>query len=403
MKKTAIICLAGIFTFLQAFPVFCQETPAPVLTNFESIITGAMKTQDYLSLMEGKQIALVANHTSRVGTYHLIDTLLALGVDIHRIFAPEHGFRGNITAGDHVSNTHDPVTGIPVISLYGRHFKPTRRDMRRIDLVVFDIQDVGVRFYTYISTLSYVMEACAENDVPLIILDRPNPNGFYIDGPVLEKDYASFVGLHPVPVVYGMTIGEYALMVNGEGWLPYGKKCDLKVIPVSGYHHNMICKLPVRPSPNLPDWMSVYLYPSLALFEGTIMSVGRGTDKPFQVFGHPDYLAGSYLFKPVSREGASKPLYEGILCHGHNLSSYALQYASNPHGMNLSWLTESWRYFSGKEEFFNNYFPLLAGTDKLERQVRSGLTPQEIRESWKEDLNRFREIRRKYLLYEDFE
>lgn len=397
MKHHLPLCYIVLILTIYGFATQAQ-TP-PILVSGDEIITGSMKTDKYKALLENKNIAVVANHTSLIGTTHLIDSLLSMGLRVKTIFAPEHGFRGTEDAGNNISNAKDHLTGIHIQSLYGRHYKPTRRDLRRIDAVVFDIQDVGVRFYTYISTLSYVMEACAENDVPLIVLDRPNPNGFYVDGPVLEPDFASFVGLHPVPIVYGMTIGEYALMVNGEGWLPDGDRCDLTIIPLSGYRHNMICKLPVRPSPNLPNWFSVYLYPSLALFEGTIMSVGRGTDKPFQIFGHPDYLVGTYLYKPTSREGAKNPKYNGELCYGNNVISYALNYRENSPGLNLSWLSESSRYFEDRTDFFNNFFPLLAGTRSLQQHIQEGLSLDKIRESWETDLSEFRLIRQKYLLY----
>jgi uncharacterized protein YbbC (DUF1343 family) len=243
------------------------------------------------------------------------------------------------------------------------------------------------------------MEACAENDIPLIVLDRPNPNGFYIDGPVLDDDLASFVGLHPVPIVYGMTIGEYANMINNEGWLENSVKCDLTIIPLSGYSHDMICKLPVKPSPNLPNWFSVYLYPSLALFEGTIISVGRGTDEPFQVFGHPDYLIGSFLFKPIPRKGAMNPKFNGKLCYGHNVVPYALEYENNKAKINLSWLIGMYKYFKDKDDFFNNFFPLLAGTKELQQQIEEGIPEKKIRESWNWEIEEFKKIREKYLLY----
>ncbi len=401
MKKRRIVSFTQlIFVLFISMTISGQEImTTPVLTSAESIVTGAMKTEEYADLLKNKNIAVVANHTSLIDNTHLIDTLLSLGINIKRIFAPEHGFRGEEDAGNMISNTKDKTTGIHVQSLYGRHYKPTRRDLRRIDAVVFDIQDVGVRFYTYISTLSYVMEACAENDVPLILLDRPNPNGFYVDGPVLEEDLTSFVGLHPVPVVYGMTIGEYARMINLEGWLKNSVKCDLTVIPLSGYSHNMIIKLPVKPSPNLPNWFSVYLYPSLALFEGTIISVGRGTNEPFQIFGHPDYLIGTFLFKPTSKKGAMNPKFKGKLCYGQNVVPYALDYTSNKPEINLSWLIETYKYFKNKNDYFNNFFPLLAGTRKLQQQIVEGIPEEKIRESWQTRLKEFKQIRRNYLLY----
>ena len=366
------------------------------------IRVGARQTEKYFPLLEGKNIAVVANHTSLVGGVHLVDSLVSAGFHVVRIFCPEHGFRGMADAGQLLADDIDSVTGLPVVSLYGKHKKPARDDLADIDLVVYDIQDVGARFYTYISTMTYVMEACAENGIPLLILDRPNPNGFYVDGPVLEPEFKSFVGLHPVPVVYGMTIGEYAGMVNGEGWLNGGIKCDLRVIPVENYTHGDFYELPVKPSPNLPDKYAVYLYPSLCLFEGTVVSVGRGTAFPFRVIGHPLYHSGSFSFTPHPMPGASHPKLEGRRCFGLNLTDYAKEMKKNPARLNISWLLNFYDALKDSTDFFNNFFNRLAGTSELMDQIKSGMTEKQIRQSWQPKLDRFMLIRKKYLLYPDF-
>ena len=362
---------------------------------------GAERTGLYFPFLKDKKVAIVCNHTSLIGQAHLVDSLIGAGIHVSSIFSPEHGFRGNAEAGAEINDDHDNKTGIRLISLYGKKKKPLPEDLAGIDLLLFDIQDVGVRFYTYISTLALVMEAAADAGIPLILLDRPNPNGFYVDGPVLDTNFRSFVGMHAVPVVYGMTIGEYAIMINEEGWLA-GKKCNLSVVPVEGYNHNMLVKLKEKPSPNLPDWKSVYLYPSLCFFEGTMISVGRGTDYPFQVFGHPDYLAGSFMFTPVSISGvAEKPLCEGRVCYGANLNGFAENFIANENHLNLGWLIGMHQYFRDSADFFNPYFDKLAGNDNLRNDLISGKTENEIRESWQSDLDRFRMIRKKYLLYPD--
>ena len=367
------------------------------LVSKENYIYGAMDTGNYLRLLEGFRVGVVANQTSIVGDTHLVDSLVASGINVIKIFTPEHGFRGAADAGAKVSNGKDEKTGIDIISLYGKTKKPSDEMLRDIDVMLFDLQDVGVRFYTYISTLTYVMEACAENDIPLIVLDRPNPNGFYIDGPVLKPENKSFVGMHPVPVVYGMTIGEYAQMVNGEGWMKNQVHCELTVVSIPNYDRNAIYELPVRPSPNLPNWESIYLYPSLCFFEGTIVSVGRGTDKPFQVFGHPD-LRGEYCFTPQSVNGASKPLLEGQRCRGSELTEVAHGYADQKAQLHLEWLIESYQQLKDKS-FFTSYFRLLSGDNQLQRDIESGKSESEIRASWKHDLDEFKKIRANYLIY----
>ena len=365
----------------------------------EQYVCGAQDTENYLHFLEGKSVGVVANQTSLIGETHLVDSLLSLGGNIKRIFTPEHGFRGSADAGAKVTDGKDEKTGIEIASLYGKTKKPTPEMLQDIDVMVFDLQDVGVRFYTYISTLSYVMEACAEQRIPVVVLDCPNPNGFYIDGPVLKAENKSFVGMHPVPVVYGMTIGEYGQMVNGEGWLKGGIHCDLTVIPVPDYDRNAIYELPVKPSPNLPNWESVYLYPSLCFFEGTIVSVGRGTEKPFQIFGHPD-LRGDFTFTPESKGGASKPMFEGERCRGFDLTDYAHDYAVNPAQLQLDWLIDAYQQLSEKNYlFFTKYFNLLSGDKLLIQQIENKKSADAIRASWLEEIEEFKAIRNKYLIY----
>jgi uncharacterized protein YbbC (DUF1343 family) len=394
-----IVCIYLILQDCSSQPV---SNPVPVRQDGLTcvITTGAERTGIYFPWLAGKRIAVVANQTSLIGHTHLVDSLVHAGFNVAKIFSPEHGFRGTEDAGQAIGDMTDKTTGIPIVSLYGDHDNPSEKDLKGVDAVLFDIQDVGVRFFTYISTLTYVMEACAQKGIPFIVLDRPDPNGDYVDGPVLKKDYASFVGLHPVPVVYGMTIGEYALMVNGEGWLKDGIKADLRVVPLKGYDHSCRCDLPVKPSPNLPNANAIRLYPSLALFEGTVVSVGRGTDSPFEVFGHPNYMIGSYVFKPHSMPGAMHPPYEGVECYGFNVSG-AGENAGQGH-LILSWLINAYRFLHNSSSFFNAYFDKLAGSDELRQQIIAGKSEEEIRASWKRDLEAFKEIRKKYLLYPDF-
>lgn len=379
----------------------CSQENKLNFVEYEEITSGAQNLiSNDLQLLKGKRIGIIANQTTLVGETHLVDTLTSLDMDIIRIFSPEHGFRGKAEAGALIKDGIDEKTGIQIISLYGNHKKPTTDDLKGIDLVLFDLQDVGVRFYTYISTLTYIMEACGENNIPLFVLDRPNPNGYYVDGPVLKPKFSSFVGLHQVPVVYGMTIGEYALMVNGEFLENSTLNVDMTVIPLQGYDHNMLFNLPVIPSPNLPNWQSVYLYPSLCLFEGTVMSIGRGTETPFQVYGHPEFSIGDYMFTPKSITGVSEnPKFNGIQCYGQNLNNFARNYLSNPQEINLDWLINTFKYLSKKDEFFTSYFEKLAGTDRLREQIINGVSEEEIRKSWKKDLKQFKKVREKYLIY----
>jgi len=329
----------------------------------------------------------------------LVDKLIAGKIDVQQAFAPEHGFRGEAGPGDKVDSGKDPLTGIKVISLYGSQKKPQPEDLKDIDIVVFDIQDVGARFYTYISTLHYVMEACAENNVLLLVLDRPNPNGFYVDGPVLDTAYRSFVGIAPIPVVHGLTVGEYAMMANGGGWLKNSVRCKMSVVKMNNYTHDKLYELPVRPSPNLPGMNSIYLYPSLCFFEGAAVSVGRGTSKAFEIIGFPGYKNGNIKFTPVELPGIIKdPPYEGIECDGIDLSSYSGQMISSKK-INIEWLIEMYTAYPDKEKFFNNFFDKLAGTDQLRKQIVAGLSATEIRKSWQPLLDEYKKKREKYLLY----
>ncbi|RVT97159.1 DUF1343 domain-containing protein [Mucilaginibacter limnophilus] len=370
----------------------------------KGIVIAANRTEAYIDQLKGKNIGMVINQTSTIGKGKklTVDSLLKLGAGIKKIFGPEHGFRGDASDGATVANSTDKATGLPVISLYGKHYKPTPADLKGLDLVIFDIQDVGTRFYTYISTLHYVMEACAENNIPVMVFDRPNPNGYLVDGPVLlDTTVKSFVGMHPVPIAHGMTIGEYAQMINGEKWLKNGIQCKLTVIKMEGYNHQVDYTLPVPPSPNLNTQQSVLLYPSLCLFEGTTFSIGRGTMFPFQVVGHPA-LKGkySYSFTPVSIPGMSEnPPQKGNTCYGINLKDYDVHSLKSSGKLNLKWLIELYKAFPDKKTFFNTYFVKLAGTKQLQKQIEAGVTESEIRSSWEPALNDFKATRKKYLLY----
>jgi len=369
----------------------------------EEVIPAAENVAEYYHLLKGKKVGMVVNQTSRIANTHLVDSLLELKVDITRIFAPEHGFRGQADAGEVIKDGVDVKTGLPVISLYGKKKKPAIEDVKDIEVMIFDIQDVGARFYTYISSLHYVMEACAENDIALVVLDRPNPNAHYVDGPVLEKEFTSFVGMHPVPVVYGMTIGEYAQMINGEGWLKDGIKADLTVIHNRNYTHDSFYELPVKPSPNLPNIQSILLYPSLCFFEGTQISVGRGTNIQFQVFGHPKYTIGSFIYTPKSMAGAKYPKHENKVCYGQNLEGLTKGFLYDQRKLELSYLIDTYKNLTFQdEEFFldNNFFEKLAGTRNLRNQIIEGWSEDQIRESWKEGIEQFLSVREKYLIYE---
>ena len=364
----------------------------------KSLKTGAEQTNLYVPNLKGKTIALVVNHTSMIGKTHLADSLLSLGIKIKTIFAPENGFRGTADAGEHVANGIDKKTGLPIISLYGNNKKPNGAQLEGIDIVIFDVQDVGVRFYTYTSTMHYVMEACAEQSKKLLILDRPNPNGHYVDGQVLDKKFASFVGLNPVPVVHGCTVGELAQMINGESWLAGNKTCNIQIIKCLGYKHSTSYDPPIAPSPNLPNIQSMLLYPSICLFEGTVVSVGRGTDKQFQVIGSPNPKNGSFTFTPEDKLGAKNPPQKGKLCFGKDLS----QTDARKQGFSLSYVIDFYQKSDNKAIFFSSpsFFDKLAGSDTTRKQIIAGLTETQIRATWQTDLDKYKAIRKKYLLYE---
>lgn len=390
--------------------------------NNNTVITGAERMQAYLPWLKGKTVAVFANQTSMVKNTHLVDTLLASGIKVAKIFGPEHGFRGDADAGEHVTDAKDKKTGLPIISLYGNHKKPTPEDLKDVDVLIFDIQDVGVRFYTYISSLQYYLEAALENHKPLLILDRPNPNGFYVDGPVLDMKFTSFIGMQPVPVVYGMTIGEYALMLTGENLLsPKANAINaynvttkptadtpfhVQIIKCKNYDHNTKYILPVMPSPNLKEMQSIYLYPSTCFFEGTVLSEGRGTDKPFQYFGHPSLPKNLFAFTPNPNAGAKSSKCFGQKCYGWNLSGSnksVLKIVDKK--IQLKYLIEAYKLFPGKDSFFlkNNFINKLAGNDILVQQIKAGKTEAEIKKSWEPAITAFKTTRKKYLLYKDFE
>ncbi|AKD05910.1 hypothetical protein PKOR_22210 [Pontibacter korlensis] len=370
------------------------ETSVP---EAKPLKTGAEQLELYLPKLQGKRVGLIVNQTSTIGQTHLVDTLLSRGVEIKTIFAPEHGFRGEADAGAHIKDGNDPKTGLPIISLYGKNKKPLPEQVKDLDVLLFDIQDVGTRFYTYISTMHYAMEAAAENRKEVVVLDRPNPNGHYVDGPVLEQDQVSFVGMHPIPIVHGLTVGELAKMINGEKWLEGKHQANLTVIPMANYNHNMAYELPVRPSPNLPNAQSIALYPSLCLFEGTNVSVGRGTPTPFQIIGSPYYQIKEFSFTPVSTPGATDPPHKGVTCYGMDLTDPA-----DAQPFTLSFLLEMYKNSTQKDKFFNNFFERLAGTTKLREQIKAGKTEVEIRASWEPALSNYKTLRKQYLLYPDF-
>ena len=393
-----------IFYFLSFFIVLNVSAQNQLFCN-KNVSVGAENLNDYLPSLVNKSVAVVGNQSSLIGDVHLVDSLLALDVKIVKVFSPEHGFRGKADAGEKVKSGIDSKTTLPIISLYGNNKKPNSDQLAGIDVVLFDIQDVGARFYTYISTLHYVMEACAQNNIKLIVLDRPNPNGHYVDGPILNLKYKSFVGMHQVPIVHGMTIGEYAQMINGEQWLPNDLKCDLTVINCEGWDHTSYYKLPIKPSPNLPNMLAIYLYPSLCLFEGTVVSVGRGTATPFQIVGHPYFEKGSFAFTPIPSEGAKHPKLENKMCYGIDFTAMGLNVIQKQNQIHLGWLIQFYKKLSLGQQFFlkNNFINLLAGSSTLQNQIISGLSEEEIRASWVSGLTDFKLVRKKYLLYSDFE
>lgn len=408
------LCLKSFFLI---FLISCQDnesvkhevkskTPAEILEKTigaENIIVGAAQVDTLKQLLINESVAIVANQTSTIGTVHLVDTLIGVGISVKKVFSPEHGFRGDADAGATVESGLDVKTGLPIVSLYGSNKKPTKDQLSGITTVVFDIQDVGARFYTYISTMHYIMEACAENNINVIVLDRPNPNGHYVDGPVRKEGFESFVSMHPIPIVHGMTVGELAKMINGEGWLKDQVKCDLVVIPMLNYSRDSVYSLPIPPSPNLRSDASVTLYPSLCLFEGTVVSVGRGTERPFEVYGHPQLINGEkdqYRFVPSPGFGAQHPKLEGETCYGEDLGMYYREKRMKQ--FDLKWLLSAYQNYQGEAPFFTKggrFFDLLAGSSELREQIVSGKTEQEIRGSWSSDLKEFKEKRSNYLLY----
>ena len=417
MKKMKYGLIVLLF---YCYSGFCQSTVKQL--NNETIIPGAERMQVYLPMLKGKSVAVFANQTSMVKNTHLVDTLLSSGIKVVKIFGPEHGFRGDADAGEHVGDAKDKKTGIPVISLYGNHKKPTPEDFKDVDVLIFDIQDVGVRFYTFISSLQYYLEAALENHKPLLILDRPNPNGFYVDGPVLDMNFKSFVGMQPIPIVYGMTVGEYALLLAGENWLSKEANAinaynvttnptadtpfHVQVIKCKNYDHNTRYELPVMPSPNLKEMQSIYLYPSTCFFEGTLLSEGRGTDKPFQYFGHPSLPNNLFAFTPKPNAGAKNSKCFFQQCYGWNLSGSNEEILEKlDKKIQLQYLLDAYKLFPGKDTFFlkNNFFNKLAGSDVLMQQVKDGETEIEIKKSWEAGLTAFKVTRKKYLLYTDFE
>lgn len=365
------------------------------------IIPADRRLPEYIHLLEGRRVGVLTNHTAVVDGVHLVDTLLHSGIDVKLIFAPEHGFRGTADAGEHIASSHDAYTGIEIVSLYGSSRQPKANDVFKCDVVVVDIQDVGLRFYTYLSTLYLMMQTCADVGVPLLLLDRPNPNGMYVDGPIIEEQYRSFVGMLPIPVVHGMTLGELARMINGEGWLRDGVKCPLTVVPCLGYRHSMHYELPIAPSPNLPNALSVALYPSLCYFEGTTVSVGRGTQWPFQTFGHPA-MAGEFSFTPQSRVGAKTPPHQDTLCRGVDLRQKSVEEVVKE-GIDLSYIVDSYRTLTAKGEkfFLSSFFEKLIGVGYVRDMIEMNYTAEEIEAMWADDVRSFCQQREKYLIYED--
>lgn len=389
MKKILAVLFIMLVVFMPSVCYGKDKSPVP----------GSYQFDLYKDLIKNKSVALVANQTSMVGNTHLVDTLVSLGMNVKLIFAPEHGFRHMADAGESISNGLDPKTGIPILSLYGKQNKPTPANLNGIDVVIFDIQDVGTRFYTYISTLHYVMESCAENRVRFIVLDRPNPNGFYFDGNVADTAHRSFVSMDPIPTVHGLTVGEYAQMVNGEGWLKGGIRCDLVVIKCKNYDHKTLYEIPVKPSPNLPNQTSVYLYPSLCFFEGTVISCGRGTQFPFQTFGNPKLPDRGFSFTPESVPGATSPVLMGKKCFGPDLRNAIRDKLVPQPKINLEWVIGAYKDYPEKEKFFTKYFDVLAAGPELREQIIKGMSSEEIRATWKEGLKKYGKMREKYLLY----
>lgn len=395
IAKTVLIVACLVFTSCYSNSLLSVSKSGTPAINPPTIKTGADNYEKYLPLLKGKKVGIVTNQTGILSDKtHVVDFLLEKKIAVQTIFAPEHGFRGIADAGEHIVDGKDQKTGLSIVSLYGDNKKPKPAQLSGIDIMIFDLQDVGARFYTYISSLHYVMEACAENGVPLLILDRPNPNGRIVDGPLLEKEFTSFVGMHPIPLLHGMTIGEYGQMINGEKWLKDGAQCKLTVIPCVDYNRKMDYSILVKPSPNLPNDQSINLYASLCLFEGTNVSMGRGTEKQFQIYGSPFLTKTNFSFTPKPNFGAKDPLYNGKECFGEDLTSYP-----KLNRLELKWLLKAYENTSDKTKFFNAFFTKLAGTKKLQQQIESGVSEEKIRESWKSDLESFKKMRTKYLIY----
>ena len=415
--KNTQFLLVGLILLTSFSCISQKEKVIQQAQQPENVIVGANQFEEYYKILKGKKVGVVANQTSvvvdsltsffekpmmneegqKLEQYHLVDFLVAVNIEVTKVFAPEHGFRGKADAGEVIKDGIDTKTGLPIISLYGKNKKPSKEQLEGIDMMIFDIQDVGARFYTYISTLHYMMEACAEANIPLLILDRPNPNGHYIDGPILESEHKSFVGMHPVPVVHGMTIGEYAQMINGESWLANGVKCDITIIKIKNYTHQTEYSLPIKPSPNLPNDVAINLYPSLCFFEGTPLSAGRGTEMQFQVFGAPNLASEQYpfTFTPKANEGAKYPKFKNELCYGKDL-----QNTKKLNKLNLEWLIEAYTSSDNKKGFFIPFFTKLAGTTKLQEQIEKGYPYNEIRKTWLKGLENYDIMRGEYLLYE---
>ena len=397
-KNTYFFLVLTLFFCL----ISCGQSKASKSDSFShlEILTGAQQTSLYLKHLQNKNVAIVANQTSVIskkeGKYiHLIDSLLKMNIQIKKVFSPEHGFRGKADAGELVKDGVDSRTGLPIISLHGKNKKPTRDQLQGIDVIIFDIQDVGVRFYTYISTLHYVMEACAEAGIPILVFDRPNPNGHYVDGPTLKMEHKSFVGMHPIPLVYGMTIGEYAQMINGEGWLKNKITCDITIIPLKNYNHDSEYSLSIRPSPNLPNDKAINLYPSLGLFEGTTINAGRGTENQFQQYGTPFFPKSDFTYTPQPNFGSKSPKHKGLLCNGVNLKS-----TPKLSSVNFEWLIDAYNKTPDTIQFFGPTFTVHAGSPELEKQIKSGLSAKEIRDTWQSKVDAFKKIRKKYLIYD---
>jgi len=412
VKVLSVLCIVTLSVFILSFKNKRSNVSVPASSNTVSedkpIRTGAEQTEKYVDYLRGKRVAIMANPTTIIGNKHLVDSLLSLGINIVKVFGPEHGFRGNASAGVKVKDEVDSATGIPIISLYGPRNKPTKEDMANVDVLIYDLQDVGVRFYTNINALARLMEACAENDKEMLILDRPNPNGYLIDGPVLDMKYKSGIGMFPIPIAHGLTVAEFAQMVNGEGWLANKVKCKLKIVPVENYHHDMPYTLPVKPSPNLNTQQAIMLYPSTCLFEGIYINHGRGTMFPFTVLGSPE-LKGKYTFSytPVSIKGmAETPLFMNQVCYGLDLRNYDVEQLRKSRKINIQWVMELYKAHPYKEKFFDSklskemgVIERLVGTGDFRQQIINGTPEKEIRASWEPGLSQYKEMRKKYLLY----